>query len=74
MAGRLIEQLCGWLAGHQRAVTQLVLLLEHERGRHAREPSRVELATAAPTRDPAHLMRLLQEHLHHLKPAALLLP
>ncbi|RZT99569.1 protein ImuB [Advenella incenata] len=67
VAGRLIEQLCGWLAGHQRAVTQLVLLLEHERGRHAREPSRVELATAAPTREPAHLMRLLQEHLHHLK-------
>ncbi|AHG64873.1 hypothetical protein MIM_c28040 [Advenella mimigardefordensis DPN7] len=67
VAGRLIQQLCGWLTAHQRAVTQLVLLLEHERGRHAREPSQVELATAIPTRDPAHLMRLLQEHLHHLK-------
>ena len=67
VAGRLIQQLCGWLTAHQRAVTQLVLLLEHERGRHAREPSQVELATATPTHDPAHLMRLLQEHLHHLK-------
>ncbi|MGO1766852.1 hypothetical protein CAP48_07530 [Advenella sp. S44] len=70
VAGRLVEQLCGWLAGHQRAVTQVVLLLEHERGRHACAPTRLALTTASPTRDPSHLMRLLQEHLHHLKLAA----
>ena len=67
LAGRLLEQLCGWLAGHQRAVTQMTLLLEHERGRHARPPTPLALTTSTPTRDPAHLMRLLQEHLHHLK-------
>lgn len=67
VAGRLVEQLCGWLAGHQQAVTQMALLLEHERGRHARPPTPLALAASTPTRDPAHLMRLLQEHLHHLK-------
>ncbi len=70
VARRLIEQLCGWLAAHQQAATQLTLLLEHERGRHAREPTQLLLATGLPTRDPAHLMRLLHEHLHHLKLAA----
>ncbi len=70
VARRLIEQLCGWLAAHQQAVTQLTLLLEHERGRHALAPTTLVLATGLPTRDPAHLMRLLQEHLHHLKLSA----
>lgn len=70
IAGRLVEQLCGWLTGHQQAVAQLELLLEHERGRHARAPTRLALATSTPSRDPAHLMRLLQEHLHHLKLSA----
>lgn len=70
VAGKLVEQLCGWLAAHQQAVTQIALLLEHERGRHARLPTQMELATGIPTRDPSHLMRLLREHLHHLQLAA----
>ena len=53
MARRLIEQLCGWLTAHRRAVTRVVLTLEHERGRHARPPTELELALGAPTWEPA---------------------
>lgn len=70
VAHRLIEQLCGWLAAHQRAVTRVILLLEHERGRHARAPTPLELALGAPTWESGHLLRLLQERLHNLQLAA----
>lgn len=66
IARRLIEQLCGWLVAHQRAVTRIVLMLEHERGRHARPPTPLELTLGAPTWQAGHLLRLLQERLHSL--------
>src|SRR3546814_7807124 len=37
-AGRLIEQLCGWLQAQQKATRQLEFHLHHEKGRHARPP------------------------------------
>ena len=70
LARRLVEQVCGWLAAHQQAATHFLLLLEHERGRAARPPTLLTLVTGTPSRDPAHLMHLLQEHVHRLQLAA----
>ncbi len=67
VARRLIEQLCGWLAARQRAVTRIVFELGHERGRHARPPTELELALGAPTWESEHLLRLLVERLHNLE-------
>lgn len=66
-ARRLIEQLCGWLTARRRAVTRVVFELGHERGRHARPPTEVELALGAPTWEADHLLRLLVERLHNLE-------
>ncbi len=70
LARRLVEQVCGWLAAHQQAATHFLLSLEHERGRAARPPTLLTLVTGTPSRDPAHLMHLLQEHVHRLQLAA----
>lgn len=65
-AHRLLLQLTGWLVAHQRAVTSLSLLLEHERG-HTRSPPTVVLITLAePAWQEAHLLRLLKERLERL--------
>ena len=70
VARRLIEQLCGWLAARRRAVTRVVFELGHERGRHARPPTQIELALGTPTWVADHLLRLLVERLHNLELAA----
>lgn len=67
VARRLIEQLCGWLVARRRAVTRVVFELGHERGRHARPPTCIELALGAPTWEAEHLLRLLVERLHNLE-------
>lgn len=67
VARRLIERLCGWLASRQRAVTRVVFELGHERGRHARPPTNLELSLGAPTSEAEHLLRLLVERLHNLE-------
>jgi len=67
VARRLIEQLCGWLAARRRAVTRVVFELGHERGRHARPPTELELSLGAPTWEAGHLLRLLIERLHNLE-------
>lgn len=67
VARRLIEQLCGWLTARRRAVTRVVFELGHERGRHARPPTEIELALGAPTWEADHLLRLLVERLHNLE-------
>jgi protein ImuB len=59
----LVEQLSGWLVARQRAVPRLTLALEHERGRHARPPSELELTLAEPAWQPVHLLSLLRERL-----------
>jgi protein ImuB len=43
VATKLIEQLCAWLDARQCAADTLVFLLHHEKGRHARPPSRLLL-------------------------------
>ncbi|ARP87050.1 Y-family DNA polymerase [Bordetella genomosp. 9] len=63
VARKLIEQMSGWLTARQRAVPALALEMEHERGRHARPPSRLELTLAEPAWQPAHLLGLLRERL-----------
>ncbi|QEI07277.1 DNA polymerase Y family protein [Pigmentiphaga aceris] len=67
VARHLVEQLCGWLAVQQRAVSQITLVLEHERGRHAIAPTRVDIALAEPAWQPEHLVRLLRERLGRLE-------
>jgi len=62
-AQRLADQLCGWLAAHQRAVRQVHLALHHERGRHARPPTELTLALAQPAWHGTHLIGLLRERL-----------
>jgi protein ImuB len=66
VARKLVEQMCGWLAARQRAAPRLALLLEHERGRHARPPSLLELTLAEPAWQPAHLLGLLRERLNRM--------
>ncbi len=65
VAHRLFEQLCGWLAAHQLAVTRLTLTLQHEHGRQARPPTPLPLTLGAPSWQIDHLLGLLKEHLHH---------
>ncbi|WP_018007469.1 Y-family DNA polymerase [Cupriavidus neocaledonicus] len=67
-AQRLLLALAGWLAVQQAGVTRCVLVLEHERYRRdaATEGTAVPLGLAQPSRDPAHLSRLLREKLDKL--------
>ncbi|MGF6774908.1 Y-family DNA polymerase [Paraburkholderia sp. GAS334] len=69
-AHRLIVQLCGWLCAKQLAVTAIKLLLEHERGRDAIEPTTIDIALGEPTWKEEHLVRLLKERLHRIELAA----
>ena len=62
-ATRLILQMIGWLTAQQLAVTSFTLAMEHERGRHAMEPSLLEIALAEPAWKEPHLLRLLKERL-----------
>ncbi len=66
VARRLAEQLSGWLIARQLAVRRVVLQLEHERGRHARPPTELELALAQPAWQTTHLLNLLREKLSRL--------
>ncbi|MFM0170318.1 DNA polymerase Y family protein [Paraburkholderia sediminicola] len=66
-AHRLIVQLCGWLCAKQLAVTAIKLLLEHERGRDAIEPTTIDVALGEPTWKEEHLVRLLKERLHRIE-------
>jgi protein ImuB len=69
-AHRLIVQLCGWLCAQQMAVTAFRLLLEHERGRDAIEPTAIDIALGEPTWREEHLVRLLKERLHRIELSA----
>ncbi|TWI62127.1 protein ImuB [Pseudoduganella lurida] len=65
-AGRLLQQLTGWLNVRQLAVERIVLRLEHERGRVARPPTAVEILLAEAVWNDDHLVRLLKERLAKL--------
>ena len=67
---RLIVQLCGWLCAKQLATTAIRLLLEHERGRDAIEPTVIDIALGEPTWKEEHLVRLLKERLHRIELSA----
>jgi protein ImuB len=69
-ARRLVVQLTGWLSQKQLAVTRIALLLEHERGRDAIDPTTLSVALAEPTWREDHLMRLLKERLTRVELAA----
>ncbi|EFF74944.1 Y-family DNA polymerase [Achromobacter piechaudii] len=66
VARRLAEQLGGWLTARQLAVRRVVLSLEHERGRHARPPTELELALAQPVWQAPQILHLLREKLNHV--------
>ncbi|WP_244745258.1 Y-family DNA polymerase [Paraburkholderia sp. DD10] len=66
-AHRLIVQLCGWLCAKQLALTGATLLLEHERGRQAIEPTPIEIALGEPTWREDHLVRLVRERLGRIE-------
>ncbi len=63
VAQRLIQQMTGWLSATHSAVASIELALEHERGRHARPPSMLEISLADPTWQAEHLLGLLKERL-----------
>lgn len=65
VAGRLAEQLGGWLTARQLAVRRVVLGMDHERGRHARPPTELEVALAQPIWQASQLLHLLREKLNH---------
>ena len=62
-ACRLLQQMTGWLVARHFAVERIGLLLEHERGRQALAPTRVEIVLAEATWRDEHLVRLLKERL-----------
>ncbi len=66
----LLQQLVGWLAARQQAVTLLILLLEHERGRTAMAPTAIEISLAQPAWRGEHLVLLLRERLARIELAA----
>lgn len=67
IARRLIEQLCGWLQSRQEACGELTLLLHHEKGRHARPPSRMALRLSEDAWRPEDFTQVLAEQLHGLQ-------
>lgn len=64
-ANRLVQECCGWLQGHGAGATRLALALHHDRG-----PVTRIAAGMRPTREAAHLLLVLREHLsRHALPA-----
>ena len=62
-AHHLLAQLAGWLMARQRAVSALLLSLEHERTRYRHPPTRIEITLAEPAWQEAHLLRIVKERL-----------
>lgn len=62
-ARKLLEQMCGWLSARQLAVKQIVLQMEHERGRQAVAPTVITLTLADAIWQDTHLEQLLKERL-----------
>ena len=66
-AQALLSQLSGWLMARQLGVTQVRLLLEHERGRQAIPATHIDLQLATASAEDGHLIRLLKERLARLE-------
>jgi protein ImuB len=67
---RLALRLCTWLAAKQYALRSATLVLHHERGRHACQPTAIELAFGEPVWLVSQLMPLLHERLSRQSLAA----
>jgi protein ImuB len=65
-AHHLLVQMAGWLMARQRAVSALLLSLEHERTRYRHPPALIEITLAEPAWQEAHLLRLMKERLSRL--------
>ncbi len=65
-AHRLLIQMAGWLMARQRAVSALLLSLEHEHTRYRHPPTLIEITLAEPAWQEAHLLRLMKERLSRL--------
>lgn len=63
----LIDQLCQWLQVRKQAAIGLCLDLHHEKGRHARAPSRVTVGLAQPGWCSADFTEVLTEKLRLLE-------
>ncbi len=63
VARKLVEQLCAWLEAGQCAADTLVFLLHHEKGRHARPPSRLLLLLSRAGWRPDDFLPVLAEQL-----------
>ncbi|MGB6104428.1 MAG: DNA polymerase Y family protein, partial [Pusillimonas sp.] len=66
VAGRLIEQLCGWLQARQKAAHCLQFRLHHEKGRHARPPTPLALRLSSGAWLPGDFYPVLKEQLQAL--------
>lgn len=66
-AAGLMHALCAWLAGQQAGVQAFVLHWYHDTTRHQRRQGQHAVRLAHPSRNPEHLLRLLQEHLAHIQ-------
>ncbi|HLU18755.1 MAG TPA: DNA polymerase Y family protein [Pusillimonas sp.] len=62
----LVEQLCGWLQAGHSAADQLVFLLHHEKGRHARPPSRLMLSLSQAGWRPDDFLPALAEQFNRM--------
>lgn len=61
----LLQALCGWLHQRQEAVHDFLLVLHHEKGRHALAPTRLALRFSAATWRIEDFTLLLKERLQH---------
>ncbi len=72
-AQALVQQLMGWLQVQHLALLGIALIFEHERGRAALAPTRLEIVLASPCSHEQHLLRLIAERLAKLPlPAAVM--
>ncbi|AEC19754.1 hypothetical protein PT7_1214 [Pusillimonas sp. T7-7] len=63
-AGRLIEQLCGWLQAQQKATRLLEFHLHHEKGRHAQPPTPLLMQLSDLAWMPSDFYSVLKEQLN----------
>ncbi len=61
----LLQALCGWLHQRQEAVHDFLLILHHEKGRHALSPTRLGLRFSTATWRIQDFNLLLKERLQH---------
>lgn len=68
-AHRLLQQMALWLGARRSGVTAFTLRWAHDamRSREVGPTDELTVRTARPSRDVSHLLRLLAEHLHHVR-------